>query len=301
MPIRRELAEAAVDRLAEPLGLERLETALGIVQVASAVIVKAIRTISVERGHDPGEFALFAFGGAGPLHAPDIVRELGIGRVIVPPNPGILCAEGLLGSDLIADFVQATLLRFDEAGPEKLNTARESLVAQAADWFRREDVADGDRLMAWSVDMRFVGQNFELTVPFDGEPFDPARAATLRADFYTAHDRAYGFALEDEPIEIVSMRVRLTGLLPKPTLPELEPGDPGAPVAERRVAFASADWHATPVYRRADLARDQTLDGPAIVEQMDSTVLLFPDDTGHVDAWGNLVIDLNNGTKAKWP
>ena len=202
MAIRRDLAEAAIDRLAEQLQMSRQDTALGIVQVACATIVKAIRAISVERGHDPADFALFAFGGAGPLHAADVAHELGIKRIFIPPNPGILCAEGLLGSDLVADLVQPSLASFDGEAPETLNAARAALGQRAEAWFHDENVAPTDRRGAWSVDLRYAGQNFELSIPFDATAFDPAKAAALRQAFDAEHERAYGFAQVDEPSSV---------------------------------------------------------------------------------------------------
>ena len=293
MAIHRDLAEAAIDRLAETLGMSRQDTALGIVQVACAVIVKAIRAISVERGHDPSDFALFAFGGAGPLHANDVARDLGIKRVIIPPNPGILCAEGLLGSDLVADLVQPSLAAFDAGAPDVLNAARVALRARAEAWFAAEAVEPEDRRAAWSVDLRYAGQNFELSVPFEDIDFDTARASAARRQFDTAHEHAYGFAQPEEPVEIVGMRVKLTGVLAKPPLPNARAAAAAAaPIGARQVAFAKDDWRETPIYRREDLTVGHQLDGPAVIEQMDSMLLLFPDDRARTDEWGNLVIDL---------
>ena len=292
MAIRRDLAEAAVDALAAALGLERMETAHGIVRVTSAVIVKAIRTISIERGFDPTGFTLFAFGGAGPLHAIDVARELAIERVVVPPNPGILCAEGLLASDLAADFIRFDLNRFDAGIVDGLRGRIAELEAQVAGWARRETVADGDLAVSWGADMRYVGQNFELTIPFEAVDFGAATIARLATDFHLSHERAYGFAQDGEPMELVSVRVRAVGRLEKPRLPELPRGEaPGAPSGERQVMFEGAEWSTAAIYRRDALVRDQLVAGPAVIEQMDSTVPISPGDRARVDAWGNLIIE----------
>lgn len=292
MAIRRELAEAAIDRLAEALGMSREDTALGIVQVACAVIVKAIRAISVERGHDPSDFALFAFGGAGPLHANDVARDLGIRRIFIPPNPGILCAEGLLGSDLVADLVQPSLAAFGAEAPDVLNSARTGLRQRAEAWFNAEAIAPADQRIAWSVDLRYAGQNFELPIAFTDARFDAEAAAAMRRDFDAAHEHAYGFAQPDEPVEIVGMRVKLTGVLEKPPLPKAATATSAKPLGARPIAFAKDDWRETPIFRRDDLGAGQDLVGPAVIEQMDSMVLLFPGDLASTDDWGNLVIDL---------
>lgn len=295
MQIRRDLAEHAIDGLAGTLGMGRDDTALGIVQVACATIVKAIRGISVERGHDPSGFALYAFGGAGPLHSVDVARELGIRRVVIPPNPGILCAEGLLASDLTADMVQPALGQFDPDQPGALNAALAALEDRASEWFAAETVEPDARHAAWTIDLRYAGQNFELAIPFDGAPFDTAALQGLRLDFEAAHDAAYGFALPDEPVESVALRVKLTGRLDHPPLPRLDARPDGAPEGEREVCFGPGDWRATPVFRRDTLAPGQQIAGPAIIEQMDSTTIVFPGDNARVDAYGNLIIDLGAG------
>ena len=295
MPIRRALAERAVDALAARLGLGRIETAFGIVRLVGATMVKAIRAISIERGHDPSRFALFAFGGAGPLHATDVARELGIGRVVIPANPGILCAEGLLDSDLVADFVQAGLVPFAAASIGALDRLGAALEERRAAWFADESIAPANQLSAWAIDLRYKGQNFELSIPFAGPPFDAATILSLRAAFDAAHERAYGFAQPDEPVEAVGLRVKLTGVLDKPERPRLARRRPGKPYEIRRSAFAPDTWHETPVYRRSELAPGQVLTGPAIVEQMDSTTPVFPVDVARVYRLGNLVIELAAG------
>lgn len=295
MKIRADLAAVAVDRLAKRIRLDRLETAFGIVRLVAATMVKAIRTISIERGHDPARFALFAFGGAGPLHATEVARELGVSRVIIPPNPGVLCAEGLLNSDLVSDFVQAALAPFGKESLARINRVGAELDAQATEWFKREKVAQADRRAIWSIDLRYAGQNFELSIPCPALPLAARDLDETAGRFHTAHENAYGFKQEGEPIEFVSLRVKLTGVLEKPKLAKLAARAPGKAIGNRKVAFAKDSWCDAPVYRRTDLATAQQLQGPAIIEQMDSTTPLFPGDRLRVDDWGNLVIDLANG------
>lgn len=292
MIISRDLAERAIDNLARKLEMSREDTALGIVQVASAVIVKAIRAVSVERGHDPSRFSLFAFGGAGPLHAIDVANDLGIKKVFIPPNPGILCAEGLLGSDLIADLVQPALSRFDEKAFINLTSAQSSLRKRAEDWFNSESVDKKDRVEVWSADLRYAGQNFELSIPFDIRIFDENSALGLRTAFDDSHEVAYGYSQSDEPVELVGMRVKLVGVLSKPPLTKIELSSSATSVGTRKVSFGKDMWFDTPIYRRDSLSKEYTLEGPAIIEQMDSMLLVFPGDQAKTDEWGNLVIDL---------
>ena len=292
MTIRRDLAEEAIDILAEKLGMSREDTALGIVQVASSVIVKAIRAISVERGHDPSKFSLFAFGGAGPLHAIDVAKDLGMTKVFIPPNPGILCAEGLLGSDLVADLIQPSLAPFDEDVFETLNVAKSNLSMRAKDWFTSESVDVKDQRQAWSVDLRYAGQNFELAINFENNQFNRDTAVALRAEFDKAHEVAYGYSQSTEPVELVGMRVKLAGVLSKPPLPRIKKGSSFNSSGSRKVSFGKNAWFETPIYRRDTIPVDHNFEGPAVIEQMDSMLLIFPGDTAKIDDWGNLIINL---------
>ena len=292
MDIRRDLAEGAIDKLAEKLSMSREDTALGIVQVASSVIVKAIRAISVERGHDPSKFSLFAFGGAGPLHAIDVAKDLGIKRVFIPPNPGILCAEGLLGSDLVADLIQPSLAVFDQNIFEVLNVAKSNLSMRANDWFAAESVDAKDQRQTWSADLRYAGQNFELAINFKNDQFNRETALALRAKFDKAHEVAYGYSQSNEPVELVGMRVKLAGILSKPPLPKTKAGSGLKSIGSRKVSFGKNIWTETPIYRREAIPVEQNFEGPAVIEQMDSMLLIFPGDTAKIDGWGNLIIDL---------
>ena len=292
MPIRRELAESTIAALARELGLDLHETALGIVRVAGATIVKAIGTISIERGHNPADFSLFAFGGAGPLHATDVAREMDIGTVIVPPHPGILCAEGLLNADLIADYVFSTLMILDDGAAAIIEHGRRDLLAAAMAWFERECVPAAARRLVWNLRLRYRGQNFELSVPFEGGTLDMAACRTLRQGFHAVHERAYGYASPAETVEFVSLQLKAVGLLDKPPLPRLAGGQSGKPTGTRQVMFGLGEWHKTALYRREDLVQGQEIVGPAIIEQLDATTPIFPGDVAAVDAWGNLIIRL---------
>ena len=292
MPIDRSLARAAVAALARALGLETEETALGIIRVACATMVKAIRSVSVERGHNPSGFALFVYGGAGPLHAVDVARELEIGTVIVPPNPGILCADGALASGLRNDFVRTVLLPLDADALPAVNAARAAVSAETAAWFDDEGVPDARRSLEWSADLRYLGQNYEIQVPWSGQALDRESLAALAGAFHAAHEQQYGFASEVETIQIVSVKVKSVAALPAPPIPRLEPGPDTAPAGERETVFERGRRRPSPVYRRGDLVPGQAIRGPAIVEQLDTTVIVFPGDRMRVDPWGNLVISL---------
>ena len=287
MPIDRALAEAAVDRLGRDLGLSREAVADGIVAIVVSNMAKAIRVISVQRGHDPRRFALMAFGGAGPIHAARLARELECPRILVPPHPGILCATGLLMTDMVTDYARTRLTPLEGAGAA-IEEEFARLEAEASAWFESEGIAPEARSTLRSIDMRYAGQNYELAIPA-GDP------AALRTAFEAEHERMYGYTAPEEPIQLVTFRVEATGLVPKSEIRVLAAGtgaDPPVPTGRRDVWLTEAGgWTETALYDRAALMPGQSLAGPAIVEQMDSTTLILPGQTARIDAWGNIVIE----------
>ncbi|MCR9135700.1 MAG: hydantoinase/oxoprolinase family protein [Alphaproteobacteria bacterium] len=292
MPIRKDLAHSAVESLAGPLNVSIDEAALGIVKVACATMVKAIRSVSVERGHDPRDFALFVYGGAGALHAIDVARDLGITNVIVPPSPGILCAEGAMNAALSTEFVSTTLNRL---APGQLSDMRQACIeldAKAQSWFNDEKVPERQQIRRWAFGVRYIGQNYEISLPVDVTLDDAALIESVSTAFHRAHEANYGFASKTEPIQIVNVALKAMGDLDRPELPLLPAGMPPEPVEHRSTMFSQDCREKTPVFDRDSLVSGQLLHGPAIVEQMDTTVLIFPDDTCRVDDWGNLVITL---------
>lgn len=295
MPVRHDLARDAIEGLAERLGMDVRATAQGIVSVVTANMARAIRVISVQRGYDPRDHTLVAFGGAGPLHAARLAKELDIGRILVPRNPGILCAMGLLLTDLRTDFavtrrklLQADVLS-DVAG------AFIELAARAEAWFEAEGIAAADRRITRTVDMRYAGQNYELSVAMPAGPVVPATLDALAQGFAAAHQRAYGFVAADDPVQLVTFRVAATGRVHKATFqPEPEVGADAAPAAigERHVWLPEAGGLVRcPIYDREKLRAGNRIAGPAIVEQMDATTLLLPGMTGRVEPYLNLVLE----------
>ena len=292
MPIDKNLSRSSIELLAAELNVEPDEAALGIVSVACATMVKAIRSISVERGHDPSDFALFVYGGAGALHAVDVARDLGMTQVIVPPSPGILCAEGAMNAALSTEYVTTILAALDQAGIAKLRAAAQGLSDQVDDWFVQEEILTEQRKVWWSVGTRYFGQNFELSLQIDLAQDDDALIDTIRSSFHQSHAANYGFASESEPIQVVNIAVKAIGDLDRPDLPILQKAASPDPVDFRDTLFSLGTRSRTPVFERTDLVDGQVIKGPAIVEQMDATVLIFPGDTCNVDRWGNLVIEL---------
>jgi N-methylhydantoinase A len=293
MAIDRARAEAAIGRLADRLGLDVMTTAQGIVSVVTANMAKAIRVISVQRGHDPREYALVAFGGAGPLHAARLARELEIPRVLVPRNPGILCALGLLLSDLRTNYAQTRLMLVSDASLARMAETFEELERRAGEWFDREGIAPGARRLRRTVDMRYAGQNYELPVPFpDGRP-GPALLAALTAGFERAHEQMYGYVAAEEPVQAVTFRLEAAGAVRHAEIRAHPPAATAAAAAGRRdVWLAEAGKFVDcPVYDRERLAPGHGIAGPAVVEQMDATTLLLPGQTAAVDPYLNLIVE----------
>ncbi|MEC7514787.1 MAG: hydantoinase/oxoprolinase family protein, partial [Pseudomonadota bacterium] len=287
-------ARAAMAPLADRLGFSVERTAHGVLAIVVANMVRAIRTISIERGHDPRDFALMAFGGAGALHAGDVARALDMGRVIIPPAPGILCAQGLVVSDLKEDFVAAARMLLAAPAMGALTVAADGLRAAAEAWFSAEAVAPERRRVQLALDLRYRRQNFELTIDANA-PDDPAQIApleTLLARFYADHDRTYGFHTTEDPVEVVNIRLTAIGAAETPP-PAAGDGTGAAPTGERAVWFTAEEAIVAPLYQRADLAPGVDFVGPAIIDQTDATTVVHLGDRVTVDAAGNLLIEVS--------
>jgi N-methylhydantoinase A len=294
MSLDAELARKAIAPLAERLGFSVERTAHGMLGIVVANMVRAIRAVSVERGHDPRAFALLPFGGAGPLHATDVAKSLGIRRCLVPFAPGILCAQGLVVSDLRETFVRTAVTPLHETRMQDVRTRLNELKAQAEAWFDTEHVEKQDRQIDIVLDARYVGQNFELAIDLGNA--DPLPAAdAIRQHFFAEHERAYGFHNPADRIEIVNFRLIAVGKLRQPAARPGEPRDSGAPEAgsRRKVWFEAEKAEDTPVYDRATLMPGDTIAGPAVIEQLDSTTLLFPGDRATVDPYLNLLVEIS--------
>jgi N-methylhydantoinase A len=289
---RRALAEA----LGRPLGLAPEPAALGMLEIANAKMVEAIRMISVQRGFDPRTFLLVAFGGAGPLHATAVARALGIPQILIPPVPGASSALGLLACDLKHDYVRSYPTPLAQADPDAIRRILGEFEAEAAAVLAREGVPRARVRWVRALDLRYVGQSFELTIPLPDGPLTRRTLAGLEAVFFRAHDRAYGFAARGEPIEVANVRLTGIGLVPRPRLARVAAGgrDPRPALAGvRRVVFGPGGrgrGRRCPVYDRGRLRAGNRLRGPAIVEQVDSTTVVEPGFAVTVDGFGNLLV-----------
>lgn len=294
MKVQRQLAVDAVQALADKLGLGVMETAQGIISVVTANMAKAIRVISVQRGHDPRDYALMAFGGAGPLHAARLARELDMSHVIVPLTPGALCALGLLLTDLRADFAKSRLLKLEKASLAAMRDSFALLEGQATDWFDAEALTADRRVLSRTADMRYAGQNYELPVAVPAGPLTEETLKTLAEGFAFAHQQRFGFVAEGETVQLVTLRVEATGLVPKAEFrPQTlaEPSAEAAIIGRREVYMPEVGGMVEcPIYARDKLKAGNRFNGPAIIEQMDATTVLLPDTEASVDAYLNVIL-----------
>jgi N-methylhydantoinase A len=280
-------ARAAIAaRIAAPLGLAIEAAAAGVLTVTNTNLAAAIRLSLFEKGLDPREFALLSFGGAGGLHAIAVAEELGIGRVVFPRDAGTFSAYGILHSDIVHDFAQSRIL---PAGPESLPEVAAICAALREQGIRqceRDGIAAGDRVGALAVDMRYRGQAFELLVPWGDVAVDAASLADLVARFHALHEQRFSYANPRDAVEIVTLRLTVTGRLAQPRgHAAAEPAK--TKIAQHRAAFLDGAWRDIPVHHRDALAA--TINGPALIEEPYTTVLLGEGWSATVESGGNLV------------
>lgn len=288
-------AVQAIDRVAKPLGLSVTEAALGIAGIVTSNMTRAIRAVSTEKGHDPRNFVLMPFGGAGGLHATDVAKSLGISRVIVPNAPGILCADGLIESDLQENFVATARAQMGE-DLSAVESALARLNAEADNWISAETDSSSPSHKIVSVDMRYVGQNYELPVPIGTTQDTPAlpEKETLIEGFFEAHLRSYGYVDREAPVEVMNVRLKAVAPLAQVSVWQESPAGPVEPVVTQDVWFSADAPLPTPVYKREVLPIGTKLPGPAIITQFDATTVVPPDATITVDAALNLILELHD-------
>jgi N-methylhydantoinase A len=283
-----DLAEKAIrDTVAEPFGMELHEAAEAVIDVANANMANAVRLLSISRGHDPRDFALVAFGGAGALHGAAVAKELSIPVVIVPPNPGVTSAMGCLLVDIQHDFSDSFMADAATTSPDDLEAAFARIEKEAIERLRHEDVAPENTVLQRTVEMMYQGQWRSLAV---SAPAQITSVEDLIRGFHDEHEREYNFRREEAPVSIFRVGVKATGVVPKAELPSFEvtPHKP-EPTGQRDVWF-KGQCCATDVYDRAKMQAGAEFSGPAIVEQVDSTVVIPPQATAKVDQYMNILI-----------
>jgi N-methylhydantoinase A len=291
--------EAIESHVARPLGIDTVAAAVGILRVANANIVRGIRVVSVERGHDPRQCVLVPFGGAGPMHGTPVARELRIGKIIVPPTPGILCALGQLLADLRHDLMETHIFPYTPANAGRATDIARRLREAGDARLAADGVIADRRTIEVSVEARYVGQSYELPIRFAFQ--DAAGWTRVATDFHAAHRQRFGHADPEAPMEIVGFGATAVGKVDTPVLPELAPGEPtppaGAQTGKRDVFFESdtlgeaGAWFATKVFERQRLLAGNAIEGPAVIEEISATTVLYPGDRAHVHANGALIVE----------
>ncbi len=294
MKVDRGLAYAAIrSQIADPLGLSVEEAAYGIVSIATANMSRAIRSVSIEHGHDLGAFTLFAFGGAGPLHAADVAEECGLDKIVVPQEPGTLCARGVLLSDLSRDYVRTALIRVNSESWADLVALGAELSEAGRAWLATEAIPHSGQELLFTLDARYRGQSHYIPVPLDDLRSDLLDDFVGR--FHRAHADQFGYSLDGRDIEVVNVRLKAVCHVRKgeSAAPATGTSLDAARIETRQVYFGpDRGWVETPIYRRALLPAGTPFAGPAIVEEMSGTTVILPSQRAEVDGLGNIHIAL---------
>ena len=281
-------------RVAEPLGMTLEQACEGILKVVNAGMVRGIRVVSVEKGHDVRQFTLFAFGGAGPLHASALARNLKMARVFVPIAPGNFSTFGLLTGDVKQDSVRTYVVTEDHIDYPLMDSIYGEMEAQAFSRMRGDGFLDADILSLRTMDLRYLGQAYELNVPIEPGKIGPKTFLHAKERFHQAHQQAYGFSRPEERVEAVNLRTVCIGKIPSIQLLKSEPSDedPGNALKEVRRVYFDGEWFESKIYARENLHTGNRIEGPSVIEEMGSTTLIHPGDRGTVDGYGNILIQI---------
>jgi N-methylhydantoinase A len=266
------------------------EAAAGVLEVADAIMARGVRVVSVNRGHDPRDFHLVPFGGAGPMHALNVGSMVDVGGVVVPVNPGTFSAVGLAASDVKYDFIQLVDLDAAEVDVDELETSYAGLIAAAAT--RLEVVGSASQHYTRIARFRYAWQDNDVEVVVGEKPVDPETLRTAIAGFHRKHQFEFGHSDESERVELVSIGIEAVGVLERAeqVVPDVPVAHDATPASHRPVYFTGPGWTDAPVYERAQLAPGARFSGPSVVEEREATTVVIPGVTGVVDRDGNLVL-----------
>lgn len=283
--------EVIETKLAKPLGMSIEQIASGIIKVINASMIKGIRVVSVAKGYDPRDFALIAFGGAGPLHAAELAAELEIPKIVVPVAPGVTSALGLLMSDLRHDYVQTVLRNLNEVNVNELNSLFNSMEQNAYSQMAREGINEKDINLIRLLDLRYKGQAYDLQIPISGGKLSKNEIQSACVNFHAAHKNLYGFSIDENPMEIVNVRVTSVAGMNKPSFKNSVSNQINSREKKKRDVIFGENKLSTDIFVRDDLSVGDKIVGPAVIEQIDSTTLILPRQKACVDNYGNLIIE----------
>ena len=292
LKIHKELAEKAIkEKICDCLGLDLVEAASGVIEIVNSEMSRILRIMSVERGLDPREFALMAFGGAGPMHACWLAEELSINLIIIPPDPGLFSAWGLMSADVTHEVSKP--LMTTSIDHERLEDLFESLEKEAREVLLEQGIKEGKIFLSRELDVRYLGQSYELQVSVPPELNKNSLNKVIEA-FHEKHRRTYGYYMHDEEVEFVNARVKAIGRIIRPNIPkqplQCAVPDENSILGHRYVHFREEGFHKTPIYIRERLKPGNVIEGPAIIEQYDTTTVIPPEWSAKVDEFGSLKV-----------
>ncbi|MFD1415783.1 hydantoinase/oxoprolinase family protein [Oceanobacillus jeddahense] len=280
------------EKIADPLSINVEKAAEGILKVVNANMVRGIRVISVEKGHDTRDFSLLAFGGAGPLHASDIAKELGSKNIIIPPNPGITCASGMLIADVRHDDVQSFISNTNQLNVDELNAVFEKLQRNAKENLKKQGFTDEKIQLRLSLDLKYKNQAYDLNISLNGNAIDQETIEQAMKNFHHTHEKIYGFNREDQPLETVNARVTSFGIIDKPENKSNSSDSSQHDITfKSRKVYFDGQYMDTKIVDRDSLLQNNKLVGPAIIEQLDSTIVIHPNQKATTDEFKNLIIE----------
>jgi len=286
--------ETISEKISKPLDMDVFTAAEGIITVVNANMIRGIRKVSVERGYDPREFCLVCFGGAGPVHGAQLAKQLSISKVIVPKSPGIASAFGMLYADVRHDYVQTYLSKVNQIKIEDLLSVYQNLEEKAVMQLQKEGFSKQDMILYRSADTRYIGQAYELSVPVKNGSLTYQDLEEIREKFHNLHYQTYGYLRKDKEVEVVNLRVVALGKLPPVDLiKHTTQKEIFTKSKEYRKVFFEGRFLNTPIYQKMSLNPGCRIKGPAVVEQLDSTTVIFPEQIATVDPYGNIVIFLD--------
>lgn len=297
MKLYPEKARAAIEKhIARPMKMSVEDAAYGIIRVVNANMVKGMAGSSIQKGYDPREFTLVAFGGAGPLHACELAKEIGMKKIVIPLYPGAFSAFGLVMSDIRHDYVQTVAQPASSVDPNDLLRAYLAMEEQARAQLREEKIAEKDVEIQWTADLRYAGQAYELNVPVSrNAKLSRKDVDATVAHFHALHQKVYEYSSTDEPVDVINVRLVGIGQVPDVKLPRRKRGDPSPRPAlkgKRPVYYEGRGFIKVPVYERDLLKPGNIVKGPCIIEEIISSTVVIPGATARVDVWGNVIVNL---------
>ncbi|MEM7355760.1 MAG: hydantoinase/oxoprolinase family protein [Acidobacteriota bacterium] len=295
MTLDAEAAKTAVQQIGDALDLDVHQAAQGILDIVNENMAGALRLVSVQRGYDPRDFAMVAFGGAGPLHANAVAALMGSFPVLIPPGPGLLCANGDLVADFREEFARTLIRTTGQTSSAEITGILRELGQEAVAWLEREGQAEDRRQISYGVDLRYYRQGYEIPIDVRLEALESEGIALLERRFNEAHEQLYGFRMDSE-CEVVNLRAVGVGKVPEPRLAEAGAdagADASGAVVDEHKVYFEGDWVPTKIYDRAKLATGNRIEGPAVITEFDSTTVVLHGFTAEVDRYSNILINPN--------